>query len=670
MNAISNNSENNSESNLIINPYLTMWYHGVLDLTFKFVPVSVIMAPLLSEQLPSVQRWSTTQLFNFIKIKSYNLLDKHPLSDEGYPVYDYPRIKIKHVASFLRKAFKDERLDDEFLHPVELHFRSFLYAVNKHNLREINKTDLFKGEEGYTIYQTINQTIIRYETVVSSLLKYCYMTYPNIDLTIFLPLALKRERTFNKDSDEPQESTESTNSLIHDVFMPALFKNSLHNLDLDRRFRGWEKLSDDDIRNKLKFVQLPDKNDEEATLNDFLDPHLVRSFVDCEIKHIKGWNRTYYVCLSLERAPDFFKHIHFTVYNPIVQELFKECLEGQFDNVSTRRSCITKNKPIKCDIQNLSRFVAMNDQADWNITQPNLQKFGNILNMNPHLFNNWFVVEHHPDQSLDDKYGEYAIMSTQDLVHPEYLAYGFRWGDEKVKSPYKGCIMDEKDIKPYLMGEEQEEQEDQETDTRWKRIRSTHPYWPIHDPMHDKTFWLIAHKRKGRYYVDGSTLPVPIRTYGYIDLVSALYLIDMFIERNRFHPSAEWRGKYNNLYCNYWNAVSTMYCTWLRNESNPTADSTANSIIDDYTTRRRHTLKGDWESDDRYPPATNKLVHYPEIAIRTMNQKNDQDKHILEPSEELFSDDEENPNWSLNNVNTYDEELLFEEDEDTDSGCD
>lgn len=639
-----------------------MWYHGVLDLTFKFVPVSVIMAPLLSEQLPPVQRWSTTQLFNFIKIKSYNLLNKHSLLDEGYPICDYPRIKIKNVASFLRKALKDERLDDEFIHPVELHFRSFLYAVNKYNLREINKTDLFKGEEGISFYQTINQTIIRYETVVSSLIKYCHMTYPEIDLTIFLPLALKRERTFNKDSNEPQESTESTNSLIYDVFMPALFKNSLHNLDLDRRFRGWEKLSDDDIRNKLKLVQLSDKNDEEATLNDFLDPSLVCSFVDCEIKHIKGWNRTYYVCLSLERAPDFFKHIHFTVYNPIVQELFKECLEGQFDNVGTRKSCINKNKPIKCDIQNLSRFVAMNDQADiqWSITQPNLQKFGNILNINPHLFNNWFVVENHSDQSLHDKYGEYAIMSSQDLVHPEYLAYGFRWGYEKVKSPYKGCIMDEKDIKPYLMGEEQEEQE---TDTRWKRIRSTHPYWPIHDPMHDKTFWLIAHKRKGRYYVDGSTLPIPIRTRDYIDLVNALYLIDMFIEHNRFHPPLEWRGKYNNLYRDYWYATSTMHCKWLRDTSNPTEDSSVNRIIEDYTTRRRHTLKGDWESDDRYPPATNKLIHFPEIANRAMNQKNEQE---LYEGEELFSDDEDKLNWWINVIDEHNG-YLFVEDEDTDS---
>lgn len=655
------------------NPYLTMWVHGVLKMDEKDIPLTVILAPLLSEQLPPEQRWDTTRLANFVKTTT------------KYSNYHrYKWVKFDEIPKVLHDILNDERLDGEFIHPVELHFLSFLYAFNRfENWFKEGAMDLLYDEIGYGICEEM----AHYETLVSCLVRKSKQESLKIDLIKFLPLALKGVRTFNRNEKDEvltrfnSETDQSyqpllTDKLIWDVFMPALFKNSMKGIEY--RFEEWSKLDDAEIRQNLRLVKLPNYSNENytpknndkiymrreyATLSDFPDPSLVHSLVE------HGFCHSLY--LPLEKCNDFFDLIHFSAYNKIAREVLMEFEDGLFKDVTNIPNYDTDNDAIDCDVQNLSKFVNMNDQADlhWSIARPNLQKFGNILNMNPHLFNNWFILND-VDKSIDkkdngnpDPYAEYATLTIHDLVNPEYLiCYESNYYMTSCEDPYEGCIMDEKDIIPYLT-----EVQQRGNSINRRNVRSTHPYWPIYNPTDHKTFWLIAHERKGRFYVDGSTLPVPIRTRCYIDLVNALDLVSEFIRWNYHHPPLEWRGKYNNLYRDYWRAVY-----YLAAHINHVHDRNVNKIMEDFRIRRGHTLKGDWEGDNRYPPATNKLIHFPEIVSRSMVRDLRGPRSLfLNEGEELFSDDEEDTNWWKTVTDDYEEnDELFVTDESRDGSSD
>lgn len=678
------NATTNKHTPHEFNPYLTMWIHGVLNMDLKSIPLSVVLAPLLSEQLPPEQRWDTRRLANFVKTTT-----KHSKN------YRYKWVMIDEIPKTLHDILSDERLGGEFIHPVELHFLSFLYVWKRYEqfFRQ-GDMDLLYSEIGYGICEEMT----RYETFVSCLIRKFTKDTPKIDPVKFLPLALKRVRTFNlnhvdevitKQLNQIYQSYQQVNSTddIWDVFMPALFKNSIDGIEY--RFPDWHEVTDPQLLQSIKlpdydiisvaYVDETNENNENKdnnenntkrarnymvreyeTLSDFPDPSLVCSLVECGF--------CYSLYLPLEKCNEFFKLIHFTVYNNIVNEVSTQFQDGLFKDMTNMPDFDTNNDAVDCDVQNLAQFVNMNDQADlhWSIARPNLQKFGNILNRNPHLFNKWFIidkVENESENESNNPYAEYATLTIRDLVNPEYL---IRYESDiymaSCKDPYKGCIMDEKDIIPYLT-----EVQQRGNDMHRRNVRSTHPYWPIHDSTRNKTFWLIAHERKGRFYVDGSTLPIPIRTRGYIDLVNALDLVSEFIQWNYHHPPLEWRGKYNNLYRDYWRAVF-----YMASKRDHVHDRYVNRIMEDFRVRRQHTLKGDWESDDRYPPATNKLVHFTEIVSRSMVEDLYGPRSLfLNEGEELFSDDEEDTNYWKTVTDDYEEhDQLFVTDEDRDGESD
>lgn len=303
------------------NPYATLWYNGVLNLDIDMIPLTVVMTPLMSNKL----QWPTNTITKFLAemdedeyIKPFNIKTS---SNVRY-------IPLDNVSDFLHKVLDKERLPNEFIHPVELHFRSLLYAWKRYTNHIDNndpKTFLDFNLDGFE-----NCTAMQnYEILVSSLAYIDDEEYPRIDLDKFIPLALKNVRAFSRivsadnklhiltqnDMEkiktlrgkvDPSFAILNSDSEIQDIFMPIIL-GKVTNPTVEFTHRLWSIMLPDTevirirIRNETYVV---DQHKNLATVPDLSDiPILERS-----IHHY----------ITLDDFHSLCRRIHFDSYSHIL----------------------------------------------------------------------------------------------------------------------------------------------------------------------------------------------------------------------------------------------------------------------------------------------------------------------------------------------------------------
>lgn len=318
------------------NPYATLWYNGVLNLDIDMIPLTVVMTPLMSNTLQQCQQWSADTIINFLAetdedeyIKPFNIKTS---SNVRY-------IPLDKVGDFLHKLLDKERLPNEFIHPVELHFRSFLYAWNRYTNPETFLDFNLDGFKNCTAMQ-------QYEILVSSLAYIGDEEYPRIDLDRFIPLALKNVRAFSrivsadnklhiltqKDMEkiktlrgkvDPSFVILNSDSEIQDIFMPIIL-GKVTNPTVEFTHRLWSIMLPDTevirirIRNETYVV---DQHKNLATVPDLSDIPLLERLLH------------YYI--TLDDFHRLCRRIHFDSYSYILydaQRDFKRKIKQKSNN--------------------------------------------------------------------------------------------------------------------------------------------------------------------------------------------------------------------------------------------------------------------------------------------------------------------------------------------------
>ena len=309
------------------NPYATLWYNGVLNLDIDMIPLTVVMTPLMSNKL----QWPTNTITKFLAemdedeyIKPFNIKTS---SNVRY-------IPLDNVSDFLHKVLDKERLPNEFIHPIELHFRSFLYAWKRYTNHIDNndpKTFLDFNLDGFE-----NCTAMQnYEILVSSLAYIGDEEYPRIDLDKFIPLALKNVRAFSrivsadnklhiltqKDMEkiktlrgkvDPSFAILNSDSEIQDIFMPIIL-GKITNPTVEFTHHLWSIMLPDTevtrirIRNETYVV---DQHKNLATVPDLSDIPLLERSIHHYIHHY----------ITLDDFHSLCRRIHFDSYSYILYD--------------------------------------------------------------------------------------------------------------------------------------------------------------------------------------------------------------------------------------------------------------------------------------------------------------------------------------------------------------
>ena len=324
------------------NPYATLWYNGALnlDIDIDMIPLTVVMTPLMLNTLQQCQQWSADTITNFLTemdedeyIKPFNIKTS---SNIRY-------IPIDKVGDFLHKVLDKARLPNEFIHPVELHFRSLLYAWNRYTNP---KTFLDFNLDGFKNCTAMQQ----YEILVSSFEYIDDEEYPRIDLDKFIPLALKNVRAFSRivsadnklriltqnDMEkiktlrgkvDPSFAILNSDSEIQDIFMPIIL-GKVTNPTVEFTHRLWSIMLPDTevirirIRNETYVV---DQHKNLATVPDLSDiPLLERPAEHNELHHY----------ITLDDFHRLCQRIHFDSYSYILydaQRDFKRKIKQEID---------------------------------------------------------------------------------------------------------------------------------------------------------------------------------------------------------------------------------------------------------------------------------------------------------------------------------------------------